>query len=35
MGLKRPGLPIVEIKGINLIEIGSWSLNWLRSRVAV
>ncbi|QHJ76562.1 MAG: hypothetical protein [Bacteriophage sp.] len=35
MRLKRLGLPIAEIKGINLIEIGSWSLNWLRSRVAV
>ena len=35
MRLKRLGLPIAEIKGINLIEIGSRSLNWLRSRVAV
>lgn len=35
MRLKRLGLPIAEIKGINLIEIGSRSLDWLRSRVAV
>ena len=35
MRLKRLGLSIAEIKGINLIEIGSRSLDWLRSRVAV
>jgi len=35
MRFKDPGLPTVEIEGINSIKVVSRSVDWLRSRAVV